>query len=163
MIRKLSVAAVLLLIACKGDDIISPDNLDVRATSTVVPAPDYFRTPTPVIEATVTVTNNTSQSVPLRFGEHCLDGLRIFKSADLSGTPVFSNDGPRVCAAYGVLASPLAPGEQRQVTLSAVIKDVLGTSLPAGTYFVDAEVGIFIPQIGARTLHVNAGAVQLTR
>lgn len=163
MVPKMSIAALLLVVACSGDNILSPSNLDISASSSVIAALPYQRTATPGIETIVTLRNNTSQPIPVRFGDGCFDGLRIFKTADLSGTPVYSNDGPRVCAAIGILPSALAPGETRQATLYVAMKDVLGSSLPNGTYYVDARVTMFIPQLVSGMVDVDAGSVNLAR
>jgi len=164
MNRLLLVACVIALAGCHSDNLLSPDVVTFSAQSIVNMNSSIYRVPTPVIETTVTMTNTSDQVYSIKAGECGTFGLKVFRSSDFSGTPIWSL-GPVTCALIGILPSPLNPGESRQFTYYATVAGVLGDSNPGGTYYVQVTMNYFSKDIEGRggTVRINGGAVQLAR
>jgi hypothetical protein len=161
----MSVACAIAVVGCSSDHLLSPDVVSFTAKTIVNPNPSYYRIPVPTIETTVTMTNVSDRVYSIKTDECGLSYVKVFSQADRSGPPVWQPTGPVECAAVGVFPSPLNPGESRELVLTARVSDVLGDTLPSGTYYIDAVVGFFSNEIERKSLQVevDGGAVQLTR
>ncbi len=167
----LFVAIVGFASGCTGYDVVSPnwrvspDVLTFTASSQVVPSP-YLRDHPPVVEATITITNNQTQAIVFNYSRDICDGLEIraFPSADLSGTPVWSMSNAGIeCAAVGYGPIRLEPGRSVNIVAYASVADVLGAGRPGGMYYFETVVFVGGGYVRGSSVHVPLGAVLLTR
>jgi hypothetical protein len=142
--------------------------LRIAARSEVVgQAPRSLRT-------TVVVVNTGTRTVQFEHGA-CTPVLRLYRTADRSGPPVWRSEYRRPAGvpntSYAcpdiLLGKVLPPGDSAMFTATVPLAEVLADSLSAGTYAVGAELELLnddLPPNRWRTVHrLDAGVVALPR
>lgn len=146
--RFAAIAAALIafaLAAC-GDSTDTSD-LEYFGSSAVVGSS---------LTTTVLVRNADTQPVTISTGGCTMD-IRVFTDPQLNGPIVFATsnrNGP--CTAQAT-SKTLQPNDSTNVSLSVSVSDVLGTTNPAGLYYIAAVVAV------RGVVTVPAGSVNLTR
>jgi hypothetical protein len=155
MVQKIlgTIGIVFAVTACSGgaNFITDPDLLTYTAVSQATSNnPMRF-------SSTVTITNNTSQS--LSFLPSCpIPRTIIYANAARTGAPIWDSNTrpPPPCAAF--MTVTLAPGKSVSYTLTATGAEALGASGVAGTYYLVDEVTL--DGVGYAA---NAGQLALAR
>jgi hypothetical protein len=163
------VGLAVVASACSGSGLVSPDwrapasVLTFSASSQVVPTP--FRTDhAPSIETTIVITNNNKKTISVNYSRCFGYGLRLYTTADLSGTPIWETSWANIeCAAIGYSPTQLAPGESVNVLIYSMVSTILDSAKSAGTYYTQAYLDVGGGDIRASRVQVPAGLVQLSR
>lgn len=138
--------------ACGGGAqlISGPDLLTYTASSQMTGGKSF--------STTVTVTNNTSESIS--FTPTCpIPRTYVFANASRTGTPIWDSNTrtPAInCTPPNVFT--LAPGKSVSYTLNGTGTEALGATGVAGTYYVLDEV-----TLDDVTTRITAGSLPLTR
>jgi hypothetical protein len=114
--------------------------LEFKGSSAVAGvAPRYLNT-------SVVVRNPTAKPFAVDYGA-CAVNVRLFKNADRTGNPVWRSElrrYPGSPSTYGCILplyiSTLPPGDSLVFPMNVPMYEVIGDSLPAGHYFVSAEI-----------------------
>src|SRR5690606_23442029 len=104
------------------------------------------------VYATVRAENTSSVRRDVTFPDACIVLLRAYRSPARTGAPAWDQRKGAMCAMMLVELS-LAPGESREYQTRATADQVLGDSLPAGTYHFTALL-----RPDGRMVEVPAGA-----
>lgn len=169
-IRILLVGLVGVATACGGSGLISPDwrapasVLTFAATNQVIPSPN--RTDhAPSVETTIVITNNNKQTVSVNYSRCFGYGLRVYATADLSGTPIWETSWANLdCSAVGYSPTRLAPGESVTVLIYSMVSSILDSvKSSSGTYYTQAYLDVGGGDIRNSRVQVPAGPVQLSR
>ncbi len=104
-------------------------------------APRYLNT-------SVVVRNPTAKPFAVDYGA-CAVNVRLFKNADRTGNPVWRSEDRRAPGSpytYGCITplyvSTVPPGDSLVFPMNVPMYEVIGDSLPAGHYYVSAELGL---------------------
>jgi hypothetical protein len=139
----------------------------MRARSEVVgQAPRMLRT-------TVAVVNTGRRTVQLDHGD-CTPVVRIYRTAERAGQPIWRSERrthPGDTIGYACIQilrmTVIAPNDSALLGLTVPLYEVLADSLPAGRYYVGAELELLnseLPSDRSETVYrLAAGAVDLTR
>jgi len=114
--------------------------LEFKGSSAIADvAPRYLNT-------SVVVRNPTAKPFGVDYGA-CAVNVRLFKNADRAGSPNWRSEyrrSPGSPYPYGCILplyiSTVAPGDSLVFPLNVPMYEVIGDSLPAGHYFVSAEI-----------------------
>lgn len=127
------------LIGCKSADIGGLNGLSLSATSAVVPPPAEN------VVATAVITNFTTTAITINYGGCAV--TPILHTGGRNG-PIAFDPRPTQSCTTAALTKTLNPTESFTISGSAV------PSLPAGTYYVEAEI-----KLNGTTSNLGAGTV----
>lgn len=158
MLRSEIAACVLLLGGCAGSE--PPPGTD-RASSPATQAGVEYRADTQVLEsfpvqlrATVTLLNRTGETVMLELPDGCPVLLRAYREG-VGSKPAWDQGNVLVCT-LAIQEVRLAPGESRTFQGRSDAREILGDSLPDGSYRLTAVV-----RPNGSTVELPAGSAQL--
>jgi hypothetical protein len=177
--RFTAFCAVLVLAACTSAGAPEPGDTGVPAGDTAAPAAADTVAPaggvedgvlrdgvrytasTAVLESfpvqlhtTVTLVNTGRTTARLEFPSGCVALLRAYGSATAT-EPVWDQATVVMCT-MALQLLDLAPGESRSYSMRTDAREVLGDSLPDGTYHLRARIAV-----NGAAVEVPAGAVEL--
>ena len=100
------------------------------------------------LNASVVVRNPTAKPFAVDYGA-CAVNVRLFKNADRTGNPAWRSEYRRAPGSqypYGCIlplyVSTVPPGDSLVFPMNVPMYEVIGDSLPAGHYFVSAEISL---------------------
>jgi hypothetical protein len=109
------------------------------------------------VYATARAENTSSARRAVRFPDGCVVLLRAYRDPARTGAPAW-DQGRGVACTMMLVEVSLGPGESREFLASARADQILGDSLPAGTYYFTAVL-----RPDGQRVEVAAGEAELAR
>lgn len=109
------------------------------------------------LNTTATLTNTTGEARRVTFPDGCVVLIRAYRDAARSGEPAWDQARAVMCT-QALVEADLAPGASVQYRNTARANEILGDSLPAGTYYLTAAL-----RPNGRVVEVPAGQAELSQ
>lgn len=110
-----------------------------------------------VLRTEVTVRNETAAPVSIQLADGCTVLLRAYRTETRAGAPAWDQLRSAICTMQ-LVGIDLAPGEEEKLGVMVNAREILGDSLPNGTYYLTAVVR----PVGG-TVEIAAGRADLAR